>query len=66
MRSLFCNPLFCQDKDPLSFSYGRKTMGDNKGCTVLCQFLQRLLDDLLAFIIQSRSCLIKDQDRRIL
>ena len=50
MVSLLSDSLFCQDQNSLSLSYSRKTVCNNKGCPIFCQFLQRFLNDFLAFI----------------
>ena len=65
MGSLFCDPILCQYQDPSGIADGGKSVGDHKGCTVLCKTFQRLLHHLLALIVQRRSGLIKNEDRRV-
>lgn len=40
-------------------------MGDDKCCAVLCQCIQRILDDLFTLVIQRTGSLIKNKDRRV-
>ena len=43
-----------------------QTMRDHKCRTILGKFFQRILHHFLTLVVQSRSCLIKDQNRWIL
>ena len=65
MGSAFRNAVFRKYQYFFRIADGGKPVGNDKGGTVFGEFLQRILYDLFAFIIQSRGGFIKDQDRRV-
>ena len=58
--------LFGKDQDPLSILDRREPVSDNKRRPVFSKSFERLLNDILTFIIKRTGCLIKNEDRRIL
>ena len=66
MSPLLCDSVICQYKDSLGFADGGQSVGNDKCSPVLCQALQGLLHDLLAFIVKGGCGLIEDQYGRVL
>ncbi len=57
---------FMQHTDLISILDGRETVGNGNSGAGLHQSLQSVLDKTLTLCIESRSCLVKNQNRRIL
>ena len=52
--------------DPIALHNCRHTMRDHNRCTSLHGSVESLLNDLLALLIKSRSCLVKDENLGVL
>ena len=60
------NPSLMQYANLVCMLDGTQSVGYSHGGTGLHQFLQGILNQTLAFGIQSRCCFVEDEDRRIL
>ena len=66
MRATFHNATMLNGRNLVSMLNGRKTVGDDDCGTAACQLFERLLDRLLALVIQSTRRLVQDQDLGVL
>ncbi len=65
MCALFFDSLVSQYKNPFGIPDRGQTMSDDKRSAMSRQFLQRILDDSFAFIVQGTGRFIEDQHRRV-
>ena len=66
MGALLNQAALFQNHNLISIFYSRKAMGDDEGGSADHQAVQGLLHYALAFRIQSRGCLIQNEDLGIL
>ena len=65
MRALFDNPAFIHHDDAVSLANGCQAVGDDDRGAAFHQMLKRILDQLLAFCVESAGRLVEQKDRGI-
>ena len=66
MGAFFLDAVLGKHQDSLGVLDSGQTMGNDERGAVFGQFLKRILNDALTFVIQRRGRFVKDQDRRVL